>query len=117
MEISKAITIIILMFSFVVKFIIMPEGHVQSMTCSLKQSFIELRNHFASELNQPPQVILMLFDGKDSSVIHVVPISRLLGTKLPQILFIKLILWFKCIFGSKGSEVIDGEDHVKSQSF
>lgn len=51
-------------FTANVKFIIMPEGHVQSMTCSLKQSFIELRNHFASELNQPPQVILMLFDGK-----------------------------------------------------
>lgn len=47
-----------------VKFIIMPEGHVQNMTCSLKQSFLELRNHFASELNQSPQMILMLFDGK-----------------------------------------------------
>ena len=52
------------LFSFSVKFIIMPEGHVQSMTCSLKQSFSELRTHFASEFNQPPQVILMIFDGK-----------------------------------------------------
>lgn len=42
----------------------MPEGHVQSMSCSLKQSFSELRSHFASEFNQPPQVILMIFDGK-----------------------------------------------------
>ncbi|KAJ7390882.1 hypothetical protein OS493_021778 [Desmophyllum pertusum] len=42
----------------------MPEGDVQSMTCSLKQSFSELRNHFASEFNQPPQTILMIFDGK-----------------------------------------------------
>ncbi|XP_020618722.1 IQ and ubiquitin-like domain-containing protein [Orbicella faveolata] len=51
-------------FTANVKFIIMPEGHVQSMTCSLKQSFSELRNHFSSEFNQPPQVILMIFDGK-----------------------------------------------------
>ena len=52
------------MFIFSVKFLIMPEGHVQSMTCSLKQSFLELRNHFASEFSQPPQAILMIFDGK-----------------------------------------------------
>ena len=41
----------------------MPDGHVQSMTCSLKQSFSELRNHFSSEFNQPPQGILMIYDG------------------------------------------------------
>ena len=52
-----------------VKFIIMPEGHVQSMTCSLKQSFSELRNHFSSEFNQPPQVILMIFDGTYGSLV------------------------------------------------
>lgn len=52
-----------------VKFIIMPEGHVQSMTCSLKQSFSELRNHFSSEFNQPPQVILMIFDGMYDSIV------------------------------------------------
>ncbi|XP_073252451.1 IQ motif and ubiquitin-like domain-containing protein [Porites lutea] len=51
-------------FTANVKFIIMPEGHVENMTCSLKQSFLELRNHFASELNESPQMILMLFDGK-----------------------------------------------------
>lgn len=51
-------------FSANVKFIIMPEGHVQSMACSLKQSFFELRNHFASEFGQPPKAILMIFDGK-----------------------------------------------------
>ena len=50
-------------FCLSVKFIIMPDGHVQNMTCSLKQSFSELRNHFSSEFNQPPQVILMIFDG------------------------------------------------------
>ena len=52
-----------------VKFIIMPEGHVQSMTCSLKQSFSELRNHFSSEFSQPPQVILMIYDGMYGSII------------------------------------------------
>lgn len=48
----------------VVKFIVIPDGQVQQMTCSLKQSFLELRNHFASELSQPAEVILLLFNGK-----------------------------------------------------
>ena len=47
----------------------MPEGHVQRMTCSLKQSFRELRNHFSSEFSQPPEVILMIFDGMYGSVV------------------------------------------------
>lgn len=50
-------------FSASVKFIVIPDGQVQQMTCSLKQSFLELRNHFASELSQPAEVILLLFNG------------------------------------------------------
>jgi len=68
-----------------VKFIIMPEGHVQSMTCSLKQSFSELRNHFSSEFNQPPQVILMIFDGMYGSVVwdlRLLLCSSLIKTEL-----------------------------------
>ena len=49
---------------FLVEFILKPYGPVQQMTCSLKQSFLELRNHFASEFNHPGQEILLLFGGK-----------------------------------------------------
>ncbi|XP_068703334.1 IQ motif and ubiquitin-like domain-containing protein [Montipora foliosa] len=50
-------------FSANVEFILKPYGPVQQMTCSLKQSFLELRNHFASEFNHPGQEILLLFGG------------------------------------------------------
>ena len=54
---------------------IMPEGQVTSMTCNVEQKVGELRDHFSTELNQPPNVILFLYDGKMS--LAVINRSRL----------------------------------------
>ena len=62
-------------FGLAVKFVIMPEGHVMSMNCSLHQSVLELRAHFSTELQQPPEMILMLFDGNSLRLTVVVMVK------------------------------------------
>ena len=55
-----------------VKFVIMPDGHVVSMNCSLRQTFSEVRTHFSTELEQPAEMILLLFDGKPWGIICII---------------------------------------------
>ncbi|CAH1783739.1 unnamed protein product [Owenia fusiformis] len=50
-----------------VKFVLMPSGQVATLACTLGQTLRELKDHFAAELKMPPQLILLMFDGKNMS--------------------------------------------------
>ena len=52
-----------------VKFVLMPTQQVATLRCHLNQSLADLKEHFAQELKMPPNVILLMFDGKFKSVI------------------------------------------------
>ena len=58
------------MFLFVVKFVLMPSGQVVTLACTLGQTLRQLKEHFASELKLPYSLILLMHDGKNSTLFY-----------------------------------------------
>lgn len=50
-----------------VKFVLLPTGQVATMRCGLSQTLEELKQHFAKELRIPASVIMLLFEGSNTS--------------------------------------------------
>lgn len=50
-----------------VKIVLMPSGQVVTLACSLGQTLRELKDHFATELKMPFNMIYLMFDGKQAN--------------------------------------------------